>query len=200
MLFFFVSLACQSAKDSGRLSDEVEQDSADSADASDLTSGEERDAVVAELDPDALPAGDNPCRDPILIRVNYVVDGDTFYGQGNLGEEKVRVIGINSSELGYEGDPSDCYAQEAQAEARQLLSGRLVWLTFDQQCQDGYDRTLAYVHFGLGEQGFFERVMLQGGYVKAYPFQQTSTFADVFDMDEGQAAQAEIGGWGACGW
>ena len=115
--------------------------------------GAVQDERVSNIDPSTLPAGPNPRREPMLLRVNHVVDGDTIYGTGDY-EEKVRLIGINAPELGYNGEASDCYADEAHAQARILINGRLVWLTFDGQCEDSYGRTLAYVHFDQGDQGF----------------------------------------------
>ena len=173
---------------------------ADTGDTGIVDMGAIQDERVSNIDPSTLPAGSNPCREPMLIRVNHVVDGDTFYGTGDNGEEKVRIIGINTPEIGYNGDASECFADEALAQSRALINGRLVWLTFDSVCEDIYDRTLAYVHFDQGDQGFFERVLLQGGYAKAYPFDDTDTFEAVFAEDEGQAQNASVGGWGACGW
>jgi micrococcal nuclease len=198
MWIFIISLSCLTQKEMG--TDTSGTDLQETGTNTEPTAGEERDALVESLDAGQLPAGDNPCRSPMLLRVNHVVDGDTFYGTGDNGEEKVRVIGINTPEIGYDGDPSDCYALEAQSKARSLLNGRLVWLTFDSVCEDYYERTLAYVHFGVGEQGFFERVMLQGGFAKAFPFDDTNTFMDVFDQDESQAEASEVGAWGDCNW
>ena len=200
MFLIFISLlACQRGKTEPEPSLEANP-TADTGDSGIIDMGAVQDERVSNIDPNTLPAGPNPCREPMLIRVNHVVDGDTFYGTGDNGEEKVRVIGINAPELGYNGDASECYADEAQAQARILINGRLVWLTFDGQCEDVYDRTLAYVHFDQGDQGFFERVMLQGGFVKAFPFDDTDAFETVFAEDEGQAENASVGGWGACGW
>ena len=41
---------------------------------------------VSLLDPNTLPASSNPCRDPILVDVNYVVDGDTAFVQTSQGD------------------------------------------------------------------------------------------------------------------
>ena len=196
ILLFINLMACQANKDPEDTSTEVDVES-DSGGSGIVDMGAIQDERVSNIDPSTLPAGDNPCREPMLLRVNHVVDGDTFYGTGDNGEEKVRVIGINAAEIGYNGAASECFADEALAQARILINGRLVWLTFDGLCEDAYERTLAYVHFDQGDQGFFERVMLQGGYVKAYPFDDTDTFESVFAEDEGQAENASVGGWGA---
>ena len=200
MFLIFISLfGCTIGKTNSESPNQT-RPASDSGDSGIIDMGAVQDERVSNIDPLSLPSGPNPCREPMLLRVNHVVDGDTLYGTGDNGEEKVRVIGINAPELGYGGDASDCYADEALAQARILINSRLVWLTFDGQCEDGYGRTLAYVHFDQGEQGFFERVMLQGGFAKAYPFDNTDSFEAVFAEDEGQAENAAVGGWGACGW
>jgi len=148
------------------------------------------------VDPDNLPSGDNPCREPIRMRVNYVVDGDTFFADGDNGEEKVRIIGVNTPEL----HDDECYAAEAKTFLTQLISGKWVWLTFDRDCTDYYERTLAYVHVGTGEMDFVERQLLRGGYAQDFPFENTDTFAALFAMDEATARDDNVGGWGACNW
>jgi len=68
-------------------------------------------------------------------------------GQGINGEERVRIIGVNTPET----SSGDCYAQEAKSFLINQIFGKYVWLTFDGNCTDVYDRTLAYVHLGTGE-------------------------------------------------
>ena len=155
---------------------------------------------ITLINPQDLPAASQPCREPVLVDVNYVVDGDTAFVQGPNGEEKVRLIGVNTAELGYDGDEDECYAWEARAFLDDMIGDAKVWLTFDTLCVDVYDRTLAYLHIAVGTQGFVQRQILQRGMAKDFPFDDTPTFNDVFAEDAMQAAQAGIGGWGACGW
>ena len=160
---------------------------------------EPTDEIVPEddlswVDPADLPAGENPCRDPVRVQVNYVVDGDTFFA--NYGQEKVRIIGIDTPEM----NDGECYAQEAKTFLTQLINGKWVWLTFDKECSDVYDRTLAYVHLGPMEMDFVERQLLRGGYAQAFPFDDTNTFEELFAADEMAARDGNNGGWGSCGW
>lgn len=155
---------------------------------------------ITLIDPTTLPAASNACRNPVLVDVNYVVDGDTAFVQAAGGEEKVRFIGIDTAELGYDGDEDECYAQEARSFLVELIGDRKVWLTFDGLCEDTFGRTLAYVHTNVGSQGFVQRQMIQRGMAKDFPFNDTPAFSDVFAEDALQAQQAGIGGWGACNW
>lgn len=148
------------------------------------------------VNPDDLPAGNNPCREPIRVLVEDVVDGDTFVGQGADGEERVRIIGVDTPET----SSGDCYAQEAKTFLLRQIFGKWVWLTFDRGCTDVFDRTLAYVHLGTNEQDFVQRQILLGGYAQAFPFDDTSTFEDLFAQDEATARENGVGGWGQCDW
>lgn len=153
------------------------------------------------IDSSALPAGSNPCREPVRILVDWIVDGDTFFGQingveGSEAKEKIRIIGVNSPEL----SSDDCYAQEAKNFLIRQISNKWVWLTFDGECYDQFDRTLAYVHLGTNEQDFVERQILLGGYAFAFPFDDTDTFENEFAADEVTAESNGAGGWSECGW
>jgi endonuclease YncB( thermonuclease family) len=170
------------------------------------TGGEEVQDTAEEINPitlldsSQLPAAPSPCREPVLVDVNFVVDGDTIFVQGPEGEEKVRLIGVNSAEIGYDGDPDECYAEEARDFLISLIDDEKVWLTFDETCRDVYDRRLAYIHTAVGSQGFVQRQILQRGMAPDFPFNDTPTFNSLFAEDATDAAQSGIGGWGACGW
>ena len=146
------------------------------------------------VDPTSLPAGENPCREPVRVRVNYVADGDTIFVSD--GAEKVRIIGVDTPELG----DDECFASEAKEFLSDLIQDRWIWLTFDRDCSDVYDRTLAYVHLGPSEMDFVERRLLRGGYAQDFPFDNTDTFAELFAADEATAREENAGGWDTCGW
>ena len=179
------------------LSAQVQQDTSESSKSS---AEPEDDAPIALIDPNQLPASAQPCREPVLVEVQYVIDGDTFHVRGATGEERIRTIGINTPELGYDGDPDDCYAQEAKLKLEELIAGKSIWLSFDETCTDPYDRTLAYVHTGTREGDFIQRRMLRQGYGWAYPFDDTPAFTDIFEEDQDLAQENGSGGWGDCGW
>ena len=162
-------------------------------------SEEEIEVLVDDLswvDPTDLPSGNSPCREPIRVLVEDVIDGDTFVGQGETGQERIRIIGVDTPET----SSGECYAQEAKTFLLRQIFGRWVWLTFDRGCTDFYERTLAYVHLGTNEQDFVQRQLLLGGYAQAFPFDDTNTFENVFAQDEATARNNEAGGWGTCDW
>lgn len=155
---------------------------------------------VSGTDPACLPAGAAPCLPPHLGRVTRVVDGDTVHVEGTVPEVflmDVRMIGVDTPEIGRGGDPSDCYAETAADFTRQL-QGRLVWLTFDAACQDRFGRHLAYVHVGDGTGDFWERQILMRGMGRVLTIAPNRSFATTFEQDEASAQRAGAGLWGSC--
>lgn len=76
-----------------------------------------------------------------------VVDGDTIDVQTSTGEERVRLIGIDTPEISRDGGVDDCYAQDARNYLDQLVYGRDVELVSDptQGDTDQYGRLLRHV-------------------------------------------------------
>ena len=186
MLFLYFSCV-SSLDDTAHLS----ADSADTAEEID---------PITRIDPNELPASSNPCQEPVLVHVNHVVDGDTIFAQFPQGEEKIRLIGIDTPELGFDGMEDECYAQEARSFLQEAIDEKKVWLTFDKTCTDVYGRLLAYVHTDVGSHGFVQRQMLQRGMGPDFPFDDTPTFNALFAEDAQQAKEAQLGGWGRCSW
>jgi len=148
-------------------------------------------------DPGDLPAGDSPCREPVLVKALLeVVDGDTAWVDMEEGpHEKVRFIGVDTPEVGHDGDPDECFAWEAAEFTRWMLEGDRFWLTFDEECYDVYDRTLAYVHT---RDGFLQLAQLDGGYAEVMTVPPNDTFQADFEQAEQEAQTEGAGMWGEC--
>ena len=170
--------------------------------AVDTDSGSPVDTVpIEDPDFDLLPAGDAPCRAPQRVYVDWVVDGDTLYATPAESDvqEKVRLIGIDTPELGWEDEPDDCFGPEATARLDELVTRRVAWFTFDSECEDHFGRTLAYVHLGVEPTDFVNRVLVQEGYATAYPVAPNVTFEAELAGDETEASRSGAGLWSACG-
>jgi micrococcal nuclease len=108
--------------------------------------------------------------------VNRVADGDTLEVRvAGDREERVRVLGIDTPELG------DCGADEAAATARSLALGRRVSLTGDatQAGRDRFGRLLAYVGLPGGRDLGLE--LLRRGLARVYvygrrPFERVGAY------------------------
>jgi micrococcal nuclease len=168
-------------------------------DTSTPTSIEADDAAVRALTD--LPEGDAPCAAPRLARVDFTVDGDTFYGtyEDDGSQAHIRIIGVNTPEVSHEGEPADCYGNEAWTYSAAELEGYLVWLTFDADCTDDYGRTLAYAFRGAGDDGFFNRRLARLGYADELTIAPNDTFAADIREDVAAAQAQDLGLWGACG-
>jgi endonuclease YncB( thermonuclease family) len=97
-------------------------------------------------------------------KVTRVVDGDTLIARIGPRSERVRLIGIDTPEIGA------CFSQDAKSAAQRLVGGRTIRLLGDrtQTRRDRYNRLLAYV---LRTNGLdLGRQLLLGGYGSVYVF------------------------------
>jgi micrococcal nuclease len=96
--------------------------------------------------------------------VARVVDGDTVHVNVGGRDEKVRLIGIDTPEVG------QCGAAKATALARRIAQGRAVTLVGDatQATRDRYGRLLAYVWIQKGPDLGYQQ--LARGYARVYVY------------------------------
>ncbi|MBL4743158.1 MAG: thermonuclease family protein, partial [Cycloclasticus sp.] len=91
-------------------------------------------------------------------RVVRVVDGDTVILDGG---EKVRLLGINTPELGFHGKPVEAGALAAKSLLQQWVLNKQVSVVRDVERKDHYGRTLA--HLFIEGSGHINVLMLQSG-------------------------------------
>ena len=123
--------------------------------------------------------------------VERVVDGDTIIVEG-VG--RVRLIGVDTPETVHPNRPVEFFGKEASAFAKGLLEGKRVRLEYDQERQDRYGRTLAYVY--LDDGTFVNAEIIRRGYGHAYtrfPFRHMEEFRQF----EREARDNRRGLWGA---
>ena len=135
-----------------------------------------------------LPAG----RD---VTVTSITDGDTF----RAGDERVRLIGIDTPETHKPDSPVECFGAEATERLEALLpEGTGVVLVRDVEPRDRYDRLLAYV-YRRDDELFVNLAMAADGYAAAYTVPPNVAHADEFVAAAAAARDADKGLWGACG-
>ena len=156
---------------------------------------------ASTFDPSGLPAGGNPAHEPITGLVEYVNDGDTFHVDTD-GGESIRVLAINTPEMNYGDDwGPDCWAPQATARAEFLLpEGERVWLTFDGEYADDFDRLLAYVFIGEAPEGAtiedsFNYLMIAEGHAWTFFFDNNRTYEQPLRQAENAARAADLGVW-----
>lgn len=118
-----------------------------------------------------------------------VVDGDTIVLDGN---EKVRLIGVDTPETKDPRKPVQYFGKEAYEFTKSLVEGKKVRLEYDQTRIDKYGRTLAYVY--LEDGTFLNAEIIKQGYGFAYtrfPFK----YLEEFRQYEREARENERGLW-----
>lgn len=127
-------------------------------------------------------------------RVVWVSDGDTITVRIGSVKEKVRLIGIDTPELGDARHWWRDLAFEARDYARKRVKGRTVTLTRDPAVddRDKYGRLLRYVILDDGTN--FNEEMIRRGYAAAYTRFRFS-LASRFKATEKEARRERLGRW-----
>jgi micrococcal nuclease len=144
--------------------------------------------ATGEAAPGAPAAGGD------LRTVVRTVDGDTVVLDGN---EKVRLIGINTPESVDPRRPVQPFGKEAAAFTRRLLEGRRVRVERDVEPRDRYGRSLAYLHLEDGTH--VNLLLVEEGYASAYRYPPNVRYADAFRAAERRAREGRKGLWAAGG-
>ncbi len=130
-----------------------------------------------------------------------VIDGDTvivdFYGR----EESVRMIGVDAPEsVSKDETENTIYGEYAsQYTKNHLQEGMVVYLTFDVEKYDRYDRLLAYIWIGkdLNDiNNLYQKKMVEDGYAVAIRYEPNVRYHSFLEECMDEAAAKECGLWG----
>jgi micrococcal nuclease len=143
-------------------------------------------AVVAT----SAGCGGSPCGET-EAKVTRVIDGDTIELEDG---RKIRYLLVDTPES--TGGATDCYGTNAKDFNTDLVMGRTVTLSFDVECTDRFDRTLAYVYVDGQE---VNSLMIERGYgcVLHIPPNGESRHEE-FQALQLSAERAMRGLWGFC--
>ncbi|HIL23110.1 MAG TPA: thermonuclease family protein [Alcanivorax sp.] len=141
----------------------------------------------------AAPLHAEECQAPgpgQAVTSRLVIDGDTL----ELSDRRrVRLIGIDTPEIGRRGEPSQPFAQAARKRLEQLVRQPGLRLHVGEQQQDRYGRTLAHL-YGPGGQNIEAQLLSEGlGFALAVP--PNSALIDCHLAAEQQARTARRGLW-----
>lgn len=108
--------------------------------------------------------------------VQSVVDGDTIDVRHKGETERIRLLNIDTPEIGRDGTASECLADEAKEYLQSRLApGTRVGLEYDEERSDRYGRTLAGVFLGdelinasIAEQGLARAMVIEPNH-RFYP-------------------------------
>ena len=77
-----------------------------------------------------------------FVTVRRVIDGDTFELTDN---QRVRMLGIDAPEAGFDGTTAEPYSGESSQWLRNRIEGRSIQLRIESRRKDRYGRLLAWV-------------------------------------------------------
>ena len=123
-------------------------------------------------------------------KVTRVLDGDTVELENG---DKIRYLLVDTPEVSGGGD---CYGSNAQQFNSDLVLGKTIQISYDVECTDRFDRTLAYVT--LDGQDVNKLIIERGyGCVLHIPPNGEARY-DEFKALQLVAKNAKRGLWGAC--
>ncbi|MDQ2654736.1 MAG: thermonuclease family protein [Chloroflexota bacterium] len=172
--------------------------------------GEER-----ALDPDgdgvacdALPDGIAPATwttdipaDAEAVDLINVNDGDTIEVWLNNRHERVRLVGIDTHEVGGGYQQEECFGPEASRFLKALLNvGGEIWIERDIEDRDQYGRLLRWVwaDFGTGQVYLLNEAMLRAGFAERYRNTPNDLYLEELLDAEAFAQDYQLGLWAAC--
>jgi micrococcal nuclease len=149
--------------------------------------------------PPAAPPVDPEAR-PANASVVEVVDGDTLVVHlARGGDERLRLIGIDTPESVATDRPDECFGTEASAQLARLVPvGTRVQVERDVEPRDRYDRLLGYV-YRSSDGLFVNHEMVEGGFAEAKAYEPNTTHESRLEAAEAGARAADAGLWGVCG-
>lgn len=124
------------------------------------------------------------------VTVKKVIDGDTLLLQDG---EKVRLIGINTPEVESRFSQSQPGGEAARDWLRQTLRNPTVWLQYDAQQFDKYDRRLAHVFLPSGD--YLNALLLEKGLAILTLIPPNLRYADTLIQAQHVAEQKQLGLW-----
>lgn len=138
-------------------------------------------------------------------RVVRVVDGDTIVIDRGRGQEKVRLVLVNTPETKHPTKGVEFFGKEASAFTTNALSGKTVYLQKDVSETDRYGRLLRYVWTDRPSSNnpsnaeirskCFNAALLAGGYAQLSTFPPDLKYVDLFRQIQNVARQANMGLW-----
>jgi micrococcal nuclease len=136
--------------------------------------------------------------EPGVAVVVAVIDGDTITVEAAGGEQRVRLVGIDTPESVDPQRPVECHGPEASRLLAELLPvGTEVRLERDIEARDRYGRLLAYV-FRRPDGLFVNQALAEAGAAEVLEVPPNTAYADPLATAVAGARAADRGLWGAC--
>lgn len=128
------------------------------------------------------------------VKVTEVHDGDTFNIMLNSKKEKIRLIGIDTPELGQKP-----WGKKAKKHLEEILdsAGWEVFLEFDAEERDKYGRLLCYAK--TADNTFINLKMVKDGYAMLLTIPPNIKHVNAFRKAQSEAREQKLGIWSSKG-
>jgi len=128
-------------------------------------------------------------------RVLWAADGDTLVIDIDGVETSVRLIGIDAPESVHWDETKNVpEGAESSEFLKGLIRGKKVWLEYDSELLDKYDRTLAYVWLDDGET-MVQDLILKAGMAKTLTIRPNVRYTLRFEKLQFDAKREKAGLW-----
>ncbi len=123
--------------------------------------------------------------------VSKIIDGDTVHLKDG---RKIRLIGINTPEIGRHGEASQPFARQAYDVLVKLLkNNKRIGLSYDIDRKDRYKRILAYITLTNGQS--IEQALLSKGLAHSIVVPPNDSRIKCYRYLEKKAREANLGLW-----
>ena len=123
------------------------------------------------------------------VYIERVIDGDTVK---TAAGDSIRLLGVDTPEIDWKNNSSEYYAEEARDYSIKNLLGENVVLEYDNEKEDHYGRTLAYI-FQDGEN--FNQKLLENGYANLMIVAPNDQYEAEFKKAVKKARKSRLGIW-----
>jgi len=128
----------------------------------------------------------------------HVYDGDTFRIRFNQKERRLRLLGVDSPEIGDISEERDLWARLARRFSIYYLLREQVRLTYEKEREDRYGRLLAYVW--IKKNILFNELIIRQGLARYFETSSlSSTMKGRLEQAQREARQEKKGMW-QTGW
>lgn len=114
--------------------------------------------------------------------VTRVVDGDTIIVDIDGTETRVRMIGVDTPESVHPDESKNSKKGKLASEfTKEQLLNKKVYLEYDEDKEDDYGRTLAYVYLDKKGEHMYQEVLLVNGYANIMIIAPNDKYEEYFE-------------------
>lgn len=136
-----------------------------------------------------------------LALVTHVSDGDTIEIND---QDTIRLLGIDTPELEHKAlnIKLECFGKDAETRMKQLVLGKVVYLSKESKNKDKYGRLLRNIFVPLENKKdkmlFVNGYMVGEGFARAYILEKNSVYKEELNDYQTTAKVKNKGLWGSC--